>query len=563
MSLDKTQINIRIINRDNGGSIGSNLSRSSDGSFELERAEAQQVAPQRSSDSRPAIKITPQKVADANQFAANGTDRAQSSRSKIVIASLFKKDLESYKGKEVPFLGDKYTFISYTPDKNFSFLKPEDPMIQIKSEQDFETMASTPFEDDKGVIMLDAESDEGGIEQKFYEYAKFIIGTSPYIKITELVIAETDLLESSIRLEENKLVYNSVHGVDVQLIKHDLGKNEFYADYGKQEVFRYKKNEMPFVYENLKDKNNQVVEQNNGHYLVKITPNEAVARRVYKLNPEHSYGAEIINHFKEQLSQKQPDAQALQINPIAAQEDYIAPEIDYVAQQIRKYDTTGRIDHNDVVLDGYKDAGRTGTREVIVADRNKDEILRNIIDEAKRKFTKPESKEETIELVKKLSELVDEKFSAAPGNTFGTMMQEVWLEQNQDPINKEILLGKITKNPYGGSCRHRSLLLKILADEFDVEISRRRGAVRTMGRGGAHAWNILHLDGEQYMVDVMHDPGDVTPANEMQEIKGVKRYRGQWHLANPDAQDTIYLTKSQIEELEAGDSLDITITPRN
>eukprot|EP00966_Prymnesium_polylepis_P184825 4283576-Prymnesium_polylepis.1 len=68
---------------------------------------------------------------------------------------------------------------------------------------------------------------------------------------------------------------------------------------------------------------------------------------------------------------------------------------------------------------------------------------------------------------------------------------------------------------HNGVCRHRSLLFKVLCDQLRHEAEHTslrcrlvRGNYEHDARsGGGHAWNVVLLDGKNYLCDVMHDPG--------------------------------------------------------
>lgn len=56
-----------------------------------------------------------------------------------------------------------------------------------------------------------------------------------------------------------------------------------------------------------------------------------------------------------------------------------------------------------------------------------------------------------------------------------------------------------------GVCRHRSLLFKYLCDENDIPCRLVRGNFQD----GGHAWNILFLGNQFYLVDIMHEPTEL------------------------------------------------------
>ncbi len=71
-----------------------------------------------------------------------------------------------------------------------------------------------------------------------------------------------------------------------------------------------------------------------------------------------------------------------------------------------------------------------------------------------------------------------------------------------------VLIGDVVAICGGASCRHRTLLYKLLADEAGLSVSMVRGRYRhSDGRLGSHAWNEQYLeDGTVLLVDIMSPP---------------------------------------------------------
>lgn len=73
------------------------------------------------------------------------------------------------------------------------------------------------------------------------------------------------------------------------------------------------------------------------------------------------------------------------------------------------------------------------------------------------------------------------------------------LGSNVVPVHE--LLGR------AGVCRHRALLFKVLSDEAGLPCRLVRGDYDSWRATGAHAWNVVFVDGALFLVDVMHAPG--------------------------------------------------------
>ncbi len=149
------------------------------------------------------------------------------------------------------------------------------------------------------------------------------------------------------------------------------------------------------------------------------------------------------------------------------------------------------------IQDGFRTAGQlrefapdgsfsATDRAATVVDRNRDEKLREIIDDAKKQFADLPPRERA----KALAEYVNKIMGPADGDE--KALDERYRKLMADNAGKEMLLSDFAGN---GSCTQRALLLKLLADEMGLDSSIVRG------NGGAHVWNTFRFDGKEEIYD--------------------------------------------------------------
>lgn len=78
-------------------------------------------------------------------------------------------------------------------------------------------------------------------------------------------------------------------------------------------------------------------------------------------------------------------------------------------------------------------------------------------------------------------------------------------------------LGKITY----GVCRHKSIMYKYICDRVGISCSLIRGNADDCG----HTWNLVLIDGKQYLVDVRNNPDRLIEEHEFQLMDFFKEFR--------------------------------------
>ncbi len=187
-------------------------------------------------------------------------------------------------------------------------------------------------------------------------------------------------------------------------------------------------------------------------------------------------------------------------------------------EQSNRFASSNRIDENEKLLVGYKDAGKGITfddfgapqrikREILVfKDRQNDPILRRVIDDAKRKMNKFSTVQEKSVFLKQY----------VKGLLIGDALENQ-KKRDAHEARLKLLIGKssvfIMEMSLGrfidaraGVCRHNALLFKIIADEVGLKAALVRGKISTSKASGPHAWNEVVLEnGRRLVVDCVYD----------------------------------------------------------
>ncbi len=180
-------------------------------------------------------------------------------------------------------------------------------------------------------------------------------------------------------------------------------------------------------------------------------------------------------------------------------------------QQTRDYLTAHQLSSS--IIDGFQDGGTNSSinteglvvnsqREILTVDRDKDQNLRQLITEAKR--IAKLYPDDQLRLAFEVAYIVDKKFGPTD---ISTLIDNQHL---QHP-GKIIFIGDLNH----GVCRHRSLLFQILSSEIGLESTIQRG-LRKIGNHMSqtpHAWNIMAINGEPYLIDTMNLPIDFPYLN--------------------------------------------------
>jgi transglutaminase/protease-like cytokinesis protein 3 len=227
----------------------------------------------------------------------------------------------------------------------------------------------------------------------------------------------------------------------------------------------------------------------------------------------------------------------LNINPQYIQAAHEQYKLATIKQKtIIKYMLCGIVGYNDKIDDGFFDIGRTNNdhsynfdldyyiakwsreptgREIIYVNRNEDLTLDKVFNSWKLA----------------LDQIYDVKIKAI---TLAQMV-DIFYVSDKDRDNVDDLFMKemtrVTSYTYGvmelgkviyGVCRHKSLLYKYLCDRYDIKCALIRGDVV---HEGGHAWNLVSIDGNQYLIDVRNKPDRLIEEHEFQQMDFYKDFR--------------------------------------
>ncbi len=166
------------------------------------------------------------------------------------------------------------------------------------------------------------------------------------------------------------------------------------------------------------------------------------------------------------------------------------------------------------IPDGYIDGGRGmaihddgqvgSSRELMIVDRKRDARLRALLDFARTpEIRSLDERERAVKLADYLEKFSNGKLSRSASAKASDALIPKYRGQG-------VLIGDVVAITGGASCRHRTLLYKLLADEAGLSVSMVRGKYRhSDGRLGSHAWNEQYLkDGTVLLVDIMNPSRD-------------------------------------------------------
>ena len=191
----------------------------------------------------------------------------------------------------------------------------------------------------------------------------------------------------------------------------------------------------------------------------------------------------------------------------------------------QSYGKSGVIYYDTKIPNGFRDGGRAASigrdgkiadaaREIITVDRELDQYLMNAINYAKN-ATKNMNEEQKVKFLYNM--VRDISGNAAKG-----------LEKSQEMAkqycNQEVLLGDVFAKG-AASCRHKSLMFKILADEVGLNAKVIRGEMGIAGDMGGHAWNEIKLsNGKKFVVDTQNGALINLSSPNKEEAAYLKKY---------------------------------------
>lgn len=208
--------------------------------------------------------------------------------------------------------------------------------------------------------------------------------------------------------------------------------------------------------------------------------------------------------------------------------EYVLDQVDEVKRHRKMallYLRRGYLDFKDRIDDGFYDGGKTvkfaldgglrfasSDREIIIYDAKNDsrleyenEVVSALLDPV----------EDIQAKVKILALYVSNSLGGSQNNREAAKNLEVMMNENIEIIAtpndngvKKIFIGDLNY----GVCRQRSGKFKYLADRTGIPSRLLRGGYGPFG--GAHAWNIVKIGEDYYLVDVMQKPTKIIKTTE-------------------------------------------------
>jgi hypothetical protein len=188
--------------------------------------------------------------------------------------------------------------------------------------------------------------------------------------------------------------------------------------------------------------------------------------------------------------------------------------------QSQTYLSEHRMDFEARLRPGFVDAGRnavidnSGTvsnanREIITFVSPQDDAFLRLTIREFRRIDDPFNNRVARAAI--LADFVHDKMSRVPPS----MTDEVIASLHGGRLaGQTVTLGELIDNGIG-ECRHRTLLMKVLADDVLLPMSMVRGRIDIDGSLQAHAWNeVLGKDGEVHIVD--SSMGKVIPSRSLE-----------------------------------------------
>lgn len=198
------------------------------------------------------------------------------------------------------------------------------------------------------------------------------------------------------------------------------------------------------------------------------------------------------------------------VNPKTFSSGEKTPNIPFVASKksvevSNRYVQNHRIGTSERIVDGFRDGGRdvrfdkwgkaiSADREIVTVDIACDKYLQKVIEHTKAS-TQGMSEKQKAKFIYDL--ILDLGGDAVKAEKRSHELAKAYQ-------GKEILLGKVFEKE-ASSCRHKSLLFKILADEVGLKTIMVRGNMLDFGGIGGHAWNeVVFSNGKRFIYDTQN-----------------------------------------------------------
>lgn len=193
-----------------------------------------------------------------------------------------------------------------------------------------------------------------------------------------------------------------------------------------------------------------------------------------------------------------------------------------------KWQQEGRLDFQDQIEDGF--AARY-SKELLVLDAEEDRRLRDFVEEVKVALHGVQDQARAILLVSDMIQKTLGGLGRKVPEAFQKRIEDLKLPAGDSLYIGELMAGAQAGYMGSGMCRHRCLLFKYLAQRLKVcDCAAITGVIvpndcqnvskfRKENGFADHAWNIVRLEGRNYLLDVMNMPKQLQSLNSTQKVQ--------------------------------------------
>jgi len=187
-----------------------------------------------------------------------------------------------------------------------------------------------------------------------------------------------------------------------------------------------------------------------------------------------------------------------------------------------KWQQEGRLDFQDVLHDGF--AARY-SKELLVIDAQVDRRLRDFVEEVQEALCHVQDQQKAILVVSDMIQRTLGGLGRKVQDAFAKRIEELNLPPGDSLYIGELMTGASAGYMGSGMCRHRCLLFKYIAHRLKVcDCAAISGVIvpndcqnvskfRKENGFADHAWNIVRLDGQNFLLDVMNVPKQLQSLN--------------------------------------------------
>ncbi|CAK9035272.1 unnamed protein product [Durusdinium trenchii] len=243
-----------------------------------------------------------------------------------------------------------------------------------------------------------------------------------------------------------------------------------------------------------------------------------------------------------------------------------------------KWQQEGRLDFHDVLPDGF--AARY-SKELLVIDAHADQLLNKFVDQVEAGLSQRRGQLNAILYVSDMIQRAFGGLGRKVPEAFQKRIVDLNLRQGDSLLIGELMSGATAGFLGSGMCRHRSLLFKYVVRRLKVcESAAISGVIvpndcenvsqfRRDNGFADHAWNIVRLNGQNYLLDIMNTPHELQSLNSADGEKVQMKVQGTSYVYyrfdggsgislaySPGAEESSE-TQTETESLDSEDDLEL------